>query len=82
MVSRPRAAIDARPSYPTPSDAFMQANTRKLYVRQYGSREPKKPLFYDLKPSLMLWLLALIGGFEIGKMPVFAFEPCFTFAKA
>jgi len=34
-----------------------------------------------LKPSRILWLLALIGGFEIGKMPVFALELCFTLAK-
>lgn len=37
---------------------------------------------YDLKESLALWLLALMGAFVVGSPPVFGFDPCLTLAKA
>ena len=35
-----------------------------------------------MNESLALWLLALIGGFEVGRTPVFGLDDCLTFANA
>jgi hypothetical protein len=37
---------------------------------------------HDLRESLILWLLALSGGLEVGRTPVFGFAFCFTLAIA
>jgi hypothetical protein len=37
---------------------------------------------HDFNPSLMLWLLALMGGLLMGKVPVTALADCFTLARA
>lgn len=40
-------------------------------------------LSHGLKLSLMLWLLALMGGaFDEGRIPALGFELCLTFATA
>jgi hypothetical protein len=75
--------------YEDPGNSLLQRQFRYAYILLRTEALDEIVLLYfrsshyDLKPSLMLWLLALIGGaFDDGRIPVLGFELCLTFETA
>lgn len=60
---------------------MLEAKTSSYSVYFFGACVLFMASRYDRSESRMLWLLALTGGFVVGRMPVRGFEfCCFSFA--